>query len=463
MRLVDALRLAEIPVKPVVALTGAGGKTALLFRLGAELAAAGKQTLLTATTRLWARQIDHAPFSLIGADPHLLALELPISLRGYRQVLVMAGEAPEPGKLRGLAPDAVCRLAALEDVDAAVVEADGSRERPLKAPAAHEPAIPSCATHVVTVAGMQAINQPLDERWVHRPGIAAELTGLRLGDLVTPEAAAKLLLHQFGGLKGHPPRAESFLYLNLACDDAAAERSSRLACARAIASLVLKQSAPYPGYTAVLIGGALAAEPVLEIYSRVVGVVLAAGRSSRLGGDVPKQLLPWGEGNTLVGHAVDTALASQALAQVLVVTGYRGEEVASALVGRAMTIVANPDWPAGQSGGVQAALRALPPHTSAVVFLLADQPDVRAATIDTLVQMHRTTLAPVVAPQYQGNLRGNPVLFDRRTFHQLLALQGDVGGRSVIDRYAAAVALVPIDLPQPQGIDTWDDYRRRRA
>ena len=157
MHLTTALRLNETDSKPIIALIGAGGKSTLLFRLGNELAAAGKQTLLTSTTRLWTRQIDRAPFSVIGGDPFLLSQELPISLRGYRQVLTMAGAAPEPGKLRGLSPEAICRLSALADVDALVVEADGSRERPLKAPAGHEPVIPPCVTHVITVAGMAGV------------------------------------------------------------------------------------------------------------------------------------------------------------------------------------------------------------------------------------------------------------------------------------------------------------------
>ena len=120
MHLTTALRLNETDSKPIIALIGAGGKSTLLFRLGDELAAAGKQTLLTATTRLRTQQIDRAPFSVIGGDPFLLSQELPISLRGYRQVLAMAGAAPEPGKLRGLSPETICRLSALADVDAVV-------------------------------------------------------------------------------------------------------------------------------------------------------------------------------------------------------------------------------------------------------------------------------------------------------------------------------------------------------
>ncbi len=465
MHLTTALRLNETQTEPIIALIGAGGKSTLLFRLGEELAAAGRQTLLTATTRLWMRQIDDAPFSVIGGDLFLLSQELPVSLRGYRRVLVMAGVAPEPGKLRGLSPETICRLSALADVDAVVVEADGSRERPLKAPAGHEPVVPPCVTHVITVAGMLGVNQPLDHRSVHRPEIAAELTGLHLGDPLTPAAIARLLAHPAGGLKGHRAGAASFLYLNLAWDDAdaEAEAGNRLAWAREIASLVLGSAVAQPTYQAVLLGSTQAMEPVVEVHARVAGVVLAAGRASRLGGDLPKQLLPWNAGNTLVGHVVDTALASRLLSEVLVVTGYRAEDVAAVLADRPVTVVTNPDWLAGQSSSVRAAVHGLSSEVSAAVFLLADQPGVRSETVDLLVQAHRRSPAPIVVPEYKGGQRGNPVLFDRSVFPELMALQGDTGGRHVIDRYGSAVLVVPIDEPQPQGIETMAEYWRSQA
>jgi molybdenum cofactor cytidylyltransferase len=455
-----ALRLDETNRKPVIALVGAGGKSSLLFCLGKELAAAGRPALLTATTRMWASQVDRAPFCLISASEPTLAFELPTSLRGYGQALALAGPAGEPGKLAGLAPETICRLAALDGVGAVVVEADGSRERPLKAPAAHEPAAPACATHVVTVAGVAAVGQPLDATTVHRPEIAATLTGLRLGDPLTPEAVAALLAHPHGGRQGCPAGAVPVLYLNLALDDALddAEAQRRLVAARRVASIILASSPP--AYRSVLIGSALAVDPVCEVHGRVAAMVLAAGGSSRLEGDLPKQLLPWQPGGTLVGRAADIALQATTLSEVVVVTGHRAQQVQAALRGRPVHAVFNPDWQAGQSSSIAAGLSALAPDISAVVFILADQPTVLPATIDHLVMRHRQTLAPVVAPIYQGNQRGNPVLFDRRSFPELLALQGDTGGRPLLQRYGRQVEQVVVDGPRPQGIETWEQYQR---
>ena len=460
MQLYHALRLGQTKAKPIIALVGAGGKSSLLFRLGNELAAAGQATLLTASTRMWAHQADRSPFTLVSASEQSLVFELPTSLRGYGQALVLAGPAHEPDKLAGLAPEVICRLAALEEVEAVVVEADGARERLLKAPAAHEPVVPACATHMVTVANVAAVGQPLNEATVHRPELAARLIGLQPGDELTPQAIAALLTHASGGVKGCPAGVERFLYLNLALDAAhePGDAERRLAAARRIASHVLAPAVP--SFRAVVIGSAQDSEAVTEVHGRVAAVVLAAGASSRLAGDLPKQLLSWQPGNTLAGHAADIALHAATIDEVVVVLGHRADEVQAALGDRPVRCVFNPNWQAGQSSSVAAGLRALPPDVCAALFILADQPTVQPATIDRLVQRHRQALAPIVAPIYQGGQRGNPVLFDRCTFAELLALQGDSGGRPLIQRYGAQVELVAIDAPLPLGIETVADYRR---
>ncbi|MEZ4769871.1 MAG: selenium cofactor biosynthesis protein YqeC [Caldilineales bacterium] len=459
MNLITALRLNDLSARPCIALVGAGGKSTLLFRLGSELAAAGRQTLLTTTTKIWARQMAGAPFTITSPDEHLLADELPAALRTHGQLLALSGPALEAGKMQGIAPQAVCRMAGLSDVQAVVVEADGSRGRPLKAPAEHEPVIPACATHVINVVGMTALGKPLSADWVHRPELVAQLTGLHIDAPISTDAAARLVVHPEGGLKGHPPGAQSLLYLNLMDSDA----STDLDAARDIARAVLRHSpSGGPGFRAVLIGSAAGSQPVLEAHCRIAGVILAAGRGSRLSGDLPKQLLPW-DGDTLVGQAAATALQSTALDQVLVVTGYQADRVAAALAGRPVRIVHNPSWAEGQSSSVRAAVEALSPDIGAVLFLLADQPTVTGGAVDAVAAAHRRTLAPIVAPIYRGGRRGNPVLFDRDTFDELASLTGDAGGRTLFQAYGDRVQDVPIDQPQPQGVETWEDYDMLRG
>ncbi len=215
---------------------------------------------------------------------------------------------------------------------------------------------------------------------------------------------------------------------------------------------------------AVLIGSAQAADPVREVHGRVAAVVLAAGGSSRLDSDLPKQVLPWQPGGTLVGRAADIALEAATLGEVVVVTGHRAQQVQAALGDRPVRVVYNPDWQTGQSSSVAAGLSALAPDVSAVVFLSGrsahgaacdHRPAGRARTARPWRRwLRRSTRAA------SGAIRCSSTA---RTFPELLALHGDSGGRPLLQRYGEQVAQVEIDSPLPQGIETMDDYRRVHA
>jgi molybdenum cofactor cytidylyltransferase len=121
-------------------------------------------------------------------------------------------------------------------------------------------------------------------------------------------------------------------------------------------------------------------------------------------------------------------------------------------------LVHNPDWQAGQSSSLQAGLRLLPPQTGGAVFFLADQPQIPISLVRSLVETHATSLQPVVAPMVDGR-RANPVLFDRITFPDLMALQGDVGGRALFAKYP--VEWVPWhDSAVLLDVDTPEDYKK---
>ncbi len=195
-----------------------------------------------------------------------------------------------------------------------------------------------------------------------------------------------------------------------------------------------------------------------DVPVHVAAVVLAAGGATRFG--KLKQLLPW-EGGILLTRAVDTALASSAR-PVVVVLGAQAEACRAALGGRPVQVVINPAWARGQSTSVQTALAALPPYIDAALFLLADQPTVQSSTLEQLIARYRATRAPLVWPEWHGH-RGNPVLFDRRLFPELMALHGDVGGRVVLQAHAAEAERVPVsDAGILIDIDTLDDYHRIR-
>ncbi len=174
---------------------------------------------------------------------------------------------------------------------------------------------------------------------------------------------------------------------------------------------------------------------------RTAAIVLAAGRSTRMGG--PNKLLAEIKGRPLVRIAAEQALASQA-SPVIVVTGHQRDEVEAALAGLGVTLVHNPDFAGGLSTSLKAGVAAVPGDVDGVIVCLGDMPQVNAPLIDKLIGAFDPEKgALVVAPTINGE-RGNPVVWSRRFFPDLAALQGDAGARHLIRSVPEAVVEVPL-------------------
>ncbi len=183
------------------------------------------------------------------------------------------------------------------------------------------------------------------------------------------------------------------------------------------------------------------AEPPAVAPRRVAAVVLAAGRSTRMGG--PNKLLADIARRPLVRIAAEEALASRAK-PVIVVTGHQREQVETALAGLPVQFVHNPDFADGLGTSVRAGIAAVPADADGAIVCLGDMPQVDAGLIDRLIAAFDPDQgALVVMPTFEGR-RGNPVLWSRRFFPDLTAIEGDVGARHLIGRYSEAVIEVPL-------------------
>ncbi len=192
--------------------------------------------------------------------------------------------------------------------------------------------------------------------------------------------------------------------------------------------------------------------------------VLAAGRGSRLGGDASKPLLAW-RGRPLVAWAVDAARTS-GLAPVVVVVGYRADDVRAALLAgpsrssRApatadIEVLENPEWEEGIASSLRAVLTALTPRVEvdAVCVGLADQPRVGAEAFRRVA----ATPGDLVIPLYDRQ-PGNPVKLARSLWPEALELRGDVGARSLAgDR---AVRIDCTATGSAADVDTLEDLER---
>ncbi len=475
MQLHHGLRLAADDFA-VVTLVGAGGKTSALFRLADEAVAIGRRVVTTTTTRIFASQAEQAPGRLV-VDPDgngsidWAALEAELARHGHC-LLVTSLTGP---KCEGVPPTVVDGLAARAHdlgISLIAVEGDGSRRRPVKAPAPHEPVIPDCTTHLVPVAGLDALGLPLSEPYVHRPermrallqeaDASTRLTARMMGRLVVEPYVGGERERQWPAAGGQWPAASDqrsvrasggarlIALLNKA------ENAPRLAAARLIAQRLSQQ-----GQTTLI--GAVGQESgtaIRERWGATAAIVLAAGASRRMG--EPKQLLRW-RGEPLVTRAARSALQSGA-SEAIVISGAVREQVEAALeplrreAGGRLRVVFNAAWQEGQAGSVRAAVEALPAACEAALFLPVDQPRLPAALLRRLWQRWRGG-SDLAAVAVGGAIRGAPALFDRRYFGLLKRVEGDRGGGALLRRHAADVSAIETPGHWLTDVDTPEDWR----
>lgn len=185
----------------------------------------------------------------------------------------------------------------------------------------------------------------------------------------------------------------------------------------------------------------------------VRGVILAAGLGRRMG--ALKQLLPL-NGRPLLQYAIDAARTSD-LVHVLLVLGHAHAEILADIDARGIDVVVNPDFAAGQSTSVRAGLHH-GPDADGVMFLLGDQPLIKPALINTLIDRFVAERPPAVVPAYRGR-PGNPAVIGRALLDEVDALSGDTGARPLLRRHARRVLEVEVDDPAIlRDVDTMDDY-----
>lgn len=187
--------------------------------------------------------------------------------------------------------------------------------------------------------------------------------------------------------------------------------------------------------------GAPAAESTSAEGPRVAALVLAAGRSTRMGAE-NKLLMPV-DGVPMALRAVMAARASRATS-VTVVLGHEAGAVEAALAGSGAGFARNPDPARGMSSSLRAGITALADDIDAVVVLLGDMPRITAAHVDRLIEAFDPAQPAIIVPEHQGR-RGNPVLWPRAFFAEMCALEGDQGARGLIERYPERVVRVAVD------------------
>ncbi len=197
--------------------------------------------------------------------------------------------------------------------------------------------------------------------------------------------------------------------------------------------------------------------------STTATILLAAGRSSRMGEGKHKLLLPLGD-RPVLAHVVETILASQAR-PLIVVAGYQAEQIRTLLTPYAptLTLVENFDYQQGMSTSLRKGIATVitaHPTVNGALIVLGDQPLMTPQILDSMIEAKQATGKRIITARYSGK-RGNPTLFDASLFPELLEMTGDEGGRKVLERYRQEIAMVDIDNEMANyDVDTWEAYQQ---
>jgi molybdenum cofactor cytidylyltransferase len=419
----------------VVSLVGGGGKTSAMFLLGKELSTYGLRIIITTTTHIFPPE-----------DPFITMFEREIqNIQKELDIhpLIVLADGCDGEKLKGIDPSKVEELRKVADV--ILVEADGAGCRPFKAPLDHEPVIPPSSTVVLPVAGLDVIGKTLSSENCHRPERIAELMNIKIGDIITTDIVAKTILHPRGGMKDVPVKARVVPILNKA------DSPSEIAIASEIAKGLTEG-----GIKRSIITSLKCEPPFIKPGGEncnVMAVIMAAGGSRRMG--QPKLDLKIND-RTLIQMVLDSTAASM-VDEIVLVTRPGVVPVSESLYAH-LKIIENEQWETGQSSSMKKGLENIKPGMDAVIFLMADQPFITTEIINELLLRYYNTGSSLVAPVYKGK-RGSPVIFDRSLFHELFAIEGDKGGRELLDRFPVEYVEFDTSLPG-MDIDTPEDYEK---
>lgn len=437
MKICLALR---IDANTRIAFVGGGGKTTAMFRCAKQV---GGKVLTAVTAHLATDEAGHADRHFIIHDPEEITRAADQLIEG---VNLFTSPEVKPGRHGGLDEQAILGVKKIADDQKLplLIEADGSRRLPAKAPDVHEPPIPEWVNKVAVVAGLSVIGRRLNENAVFRPEIFSRLSGLPLNSPIQLADLRRVMLHPSGGLKNIPLAAERIALFN--------QWDVYLVAAE---QLIEESSSLLESYHSVLVTSLRDAEDEVKFrFENVAGIILAAGSSERFG--QPKQLLEW-KGRPFIEHIVRAALLA-GLNPVVVVLGAVVNPIREVLREYQVDMIINEKWSEGQASSIVSGLKSVMGKCGAAVFLLSDMPQVSAEVLQNYVEYHRKTDYHILAPRIAGR-PANPVMFDRRCFPALTELSGDAGGRQLYGR----VPVTWLELQDPflaLDVDTPEDYSR---
>lgn len=456
----------------VVSAVGGGGKTSTLLQLFDRQLR--PRSILTATTAL----------GLPGSDDRL-APPLTPSQRENPALSIVSASPPagsglwlgsccegQVGKHRGVDRELLDQWVRDErkagHADTVIFcEADGSKRKPLKAHAGHEPVIPQTTDLTLILFGLSGLDQPLDEAIVHRSSLFSAVAGLEAGGSIQMDHLLALLRsgHFF---KGIPLTSRVAVVFNQAdCLTGYRRRDSMFrGWAEQVLAIDRVDAVFFTGREEASRKTYFSQARSNRLFPPISAVIMAAGQSKRMEGP-NKLLLPLGR-QSVIARTVGQVLAG-GIRDLILVTGFEAglieaevrQVVGDICPGARLSLAHNAAYPQGQGGSVALGARQLGPDSQACFFVPADQPFISPLLIRHLMEAFERGF--ILVPEKDG-VPSAPVLFDRRFYPCLSTLSGNLGGRQIIRRHPDAVLAIRTEDPADSfDLDTPEDYARALA
>ena len=401
---------------PVLSIVGGGGKTSLIFRMMEELTAAGKKVLITTTTHM-----AYEPARPFAEDGDIISIKQDLEKYGYT---IAAALDREKYKIGALSEEKLEEIKDLADV--VLIEADGAKRCPLKVPASWEPVIWKKTDMVIAVAGLDALGRPINEV-CHRPEQVADFLGKGMEEKVTKEDIVTIAAST-EALRKCVDGREYRVLLNKA------EIPGKSQAAECIAQCLENQGIH-------TVWGSLQKKDY-HVCEKIALIMLAAGNSRRFGSNklmyevdgVPMYL------RTL--RQLQKATEKIPDSRIMLVTQPQYQEIIDAAKEIGAEVLINPQPERGISSSMQIGLESAK-DADACLFTVADQPWLTAETIIALYDAFQSENKGMACTR-RGEKTGNPCIFSKKYYNELMEIIGDKGGKQVIKRHPEDVAYIKI-------------------
>lgn len=428
---------------PVLSVVGGGGKTSLIFRMMEELTAAGKKVIITTTTHM-----AYEPDRPFAEDGDMISIKQNLEEYGYT---IAASLDREKHKIGALSEEKLKEIKVLADV--MLIEADGAKRYPLKVPASWEPVIWEQTDLVIAVAGRDAVGRPIREV-CHRPEQVADFLGKGTEEKVTEDDIVRIAAST-EALRKCVDGREYRVLLNKADIPGKSQVAERIADR-------LEEQGIHAAWGSLKeqeyhICGKLETERkrVAQMPServKLAFIMLAAGNSRRFGSN---KLMYEVEGKTMYLRTLrqlQKAGAKMQNSRIVVVTQEKYAEIIDAAKEIGAEVLINPQPERGISSSMQIGLE-IAKDAYACLFTVSDQPWLTAETIIALYDAFQSENKGMACTVW-GEKTGNPCIFSKKYYKELMAISGDKGGKQIIKKHPEDVAYLKIsDERELQDVD----------